>query len=242
MKTLGENWITEKTLDLEYKKYILLAYLQDVDKEFCESKLYPALAELHAHYRNALAFRESKRNMEDHFPQRLGQIDLTHFRIKYEKVLEDDAVMKEIASIVEFSIPAFEKYMNEGKKIYDLVEEQVNIFPVGVMPLHVNEGYMFLKDGKNADTKVYEYQLRLFEQPGSTYRGIYTQFMCAFSHNYVNTFESIKTDMIRSNPALPNPATYALETELVLPVEETFLPIAKRILVRYVSKNEGGIS
>lgn len=235
MKTLGDNWITEKTLDFEFKKYVLLAYLQDVDKEFGSSKLYPALAELYAHYRNALAFKESKRNLEDNFPQRLSTLDLQHFQLKYEKVLQDDAVMKEIETILDFSIPKFELYVAEGKKIYDVVEGQLNIFPVGVIPLHANEGYMFLKDGKNSDTKVYEYQIRLFEQPGEKYRGIHTQYVRSYSKNYINTFESIKIDLIRDKKDLPNPAAYAIETELVLPVEETFLPIAKRILVRYVS-------
>jgi|ERR1051326_3168919 hypothetical protein len=239
MRSLGDNWITERTLDFEYKKYVLLAYLQEVDKEFGSSKLYPALADLYGHYRNAIAFKENKKNMEDNFPQKLSALDMQQFRIKYEKILEDDAVMKEIEVILDFSIPKFEKYVAEGKKIFDTIEEQLTIFPVGVMPLNGDEGYLFLKDGKLADTKVYEYQIRLFEQPGGRYRGIHTQYVCSYTKNYVNTFESIKTDLIRTKKDLPNPAAYAVETELVLPMEETFLPIAKRILVKYVS---GGVS
>ncbi|HEY6160140.1 MAG TPA: hypothetical protein VI112_02925 [Bacteroidia bacterium] len=235
MKTLGENWITERTLDFEYKKYILLAYLQEVDKEFGSTKLYPALSELFAHYRNAVSFKESKRNMEDNFPQRLSTIDLERFKLKYEKVLEDEAVMKEIETILDFSIPKFEHYVAEGKKIYDMIEEQLNIYPVGVIPLNPNEGYFFLRNGSLKETRVYEYQIRLFEQPGERYRGIHTQFLRSYVRNYVNTFESIKTELIHDKKEMPNPATYAIETEMVLPVEETLLPIAKRILVKYVS-------
>jgi hypothetical protein len=236
MKTLGENWITEKTLDFEYKKYVLLAYLQEVEKEFGASRLYPALAELYGHYRNALSFKESKRSMEDSFPQKLSAIDMERFRLKYENVLEDEAVMKEIEIILEYSIPKFEKYVAEGKKLYDLFEEQMNIFPVGVMPLNPNEGYMFLRNGTNKETRVYEYQIRLFEQPGERYRAIHTHYVRSYVKNYVNTFEAIKTELIHDNRDLPNPAAYAIETELVLPIEETFLPVAKRILVRYVSQ------
>jgi hypothetical protein len=238
MKSLGENWITEKTLDFEYKKYLLLAWLQEVDREFGASKLYPALAELYAHYRNALSFKESKRTMEDNFPQKLSAIDMERFRLKYDNLLQDETVMKEIEVILDFSIPKFEQYMAEGKKIYDLVEEQMNIFPVGVIPLNPNEGYLFLKGGKQKETRVYEYQIRLFEQPGERFRAIHTHYLRSYMHNYVNTFESIKTELIHDNRELPNPATYAVETDLVLPVEETFLPVAKRILVRYVSENK----
>jgi hypothetical protein len=34
---------------------------------------------------------------------------------------------------------------------------------------------------------------------------------------------------------LPNPATYVIESELDIPLEETLLPIARRSLVKYVA-------
>jgi hypothetical protein len=36
----------------------------------------------------------------------------------------------------------------------------------------------------------------------------------------------------RRSPELPNPAVYALETNLAIPIRETLLPVAKRILMR----------
>lgn len=241
MRSLGENWITEKTLDFEYKKYLLLAYLQEVDREFGSGKLYPALADLYSHYRNAVSFKESKRNIEESFPQKLSSIDMENFKLKYQGLMNDENVMREIEVILDFSIPRFEQYMTEGKKIYDLVEEKMNIYPVGVMQLNTNEGYLFLVGGENKETRVYEYQIRLFEQPGERYRGIHTQFIRSYIRNFVNTNEAIKTELLHDNRELPNPATYAIETELVLPVEETFLPVAKRILVKYVSQHAKGI-
>ena len=41
MATLSENWITENHIDFEYKKYVLLGYLQKVKEHFNEQKLYP---------------------------------------------------------------------------------------------------------------------------------------------------------------------------------------------------------
>jgi hypothetical protein len=51
----------------------------------------------------------------------------------------------------------------------------------------------------------------------------------------VNTYENIKSELIRGKKDLPNPAVYSIETDLTCPVEETLLPIAKRSLVRYIS-------
>jgi hypothetical protein len=35
---------------------------------------------------------------------------------------------------------------------------------------------------------------------------------------------------------LPNPATYVVESKYILPLEETYLPIAKKKIVEQVSK------
>ena len=50
MMKLSENWITEKLVDLEYKQYILLAYLKEIKKEFQLNKLFPHFEDLKMHH------------------------------------------------------------------------------------------------------------------------------------------------------------------------------------------------
>jgi hypothetical protein len=235
MEKLSDNWITEKHIDFEYKKYVLLAYLQHVSERFDETRLYPALSELVNHYRNLKALKENKQAMFDSFPEKLTQADFNNFKLVYEKLCEDDKLMQEIESIIDFSIPQFEKYLREGKKIYDFIESKISIFPVGIVPLNAEAGYLMLKSGKNSETRVYEFQVTIFDQPTERYRGIYLQYLSSYEKTLVNTYEHIKHDLILYNKNLPNPATYVIETELVLPIEDTFLPLAKRTLVKYIS-------
>ena len=89
MDKLNENWITENHIDFEYKKYVLLAYLQHVSERFDETRLYPALSELVSHYRNVKALKENKQAMFDSFPEKLSQADLHNFKLVYEKLCED---------------------------------------------------------------------------------------------------------------------------------------------------------
>ena len=231
--SLNQNWITEKTIDFEYKKYVLLAFLKEVNENFEIKKLYPHLSELVDHYRQAVAIKENKQNLFNSFPQKMQKIDAEKFRITYEKMMENDSVMSEIESILEYSIPQFQRQLNEGKKIYDYIEEKIHISPVGLVPLYPESGYMMLNDRK--ETKVYEYQITIFEQSTERYRGIQTSYLRAYANSISNTFESIKNELIKENRNLPNPATFAIETEIELPLQETFLPIAKRSLVKYVS-------
>lgn len=234
MENLSKNWITEKYVDFEYKKYVLLAYLQYVSKNFDEAKLYPHLNELIMHYKNVVGLRENKKSLYDSFTERLLGADIKDFKLLYEKILHDDDLMQELESIITFSIPHLEKHMQEGKKIYDFIESQINISPVGIIPLSTMEGYIFLRNGKEREMRVYNYQITIFEAPDERYRGIHTTYVGSFEKNLSNTYEGIKRDVIRYNHELPNPATYVFETELQLPVEPTFLPIAKRMLVKFV--------
>jgi hypothetical protein len=235
MTKLSPHWITEKHIDFEYKKYLLLAWLQEVDRQFDQVRLYPPLAELIEHYRSAKALKDNKQQLSDSFTLRLQGLDTEKFKILYEKISKEDRLMEEIESILEFSLPRLAHYLDEGKKIYELVEKETNILPVGLVPLHSDSGYLFLKSGKNANTEVYEYEVSIFEQPEDKYRGLHTTFVTSYTSSFIHTYVSIKTDLIRANAKLPNPAVYAVETGMDIPFSETFLPVAKRLLMRSLS-------
>ena len=233
-KKLSENWITERHIDFEYKKYVLLAYLQHVSERFDEVRLYPALSELVKHYRNLVALRDQKKSLYESFPEQLNKADVQHFKLVYDKLCEDDQLMKEISSIIDFSIPQFEQQLAEGKKIYDFVESKLSIYPVGIVPLNTGAGYIILKNGEENNSVVYEYQITIFDQPTERYRAISLQYIQSYEHTLRNTYENIKHDLLLFNRSLPNPATYVIESELTLPFEDTLLPLAKRSLVKYL--------
>lgn len=236
MGELSKNWLTEKHIDFEYKKYLLLAYLQDVGKKFSATKLYPWLAELIGHYKSAIAVKENKEHLKKYFPQRLSGIN-EKGQLTFENMVSDDELMQELENIIEYAIPQFQQRVDEGKNIYDIVEDHLDLQPVGIIPLHPECGYMLLKGGKTASTNVYEYQVTFFENATEKFKAIHTHFVKSFAKNISTTFQSIKSDLVRENKRLPNPATYSIETEMALPLEETLLPIAKRMLVRYLSQH-----
>jgi hypothetical protein len=215
---------------------VLLAYLKHVDACFRATRLYPPLAELVEHYRLAKQLKENKEMLASHFPKRLKGFDAENFRLQYEAAIADDKLMSEIESILDFSLPKFEEWLNEGKQIYEFIEKEIALDTVGIIPIDRTAGYLFLKNA-TADTQVYSYSVSIFEEPDATWRGIHTQFVRMYTHSLMHTYEAIKTDLVKENRALPNPACFAAETGLNIPVDETFLPIAKRMLIREVSRD-----
>jgi hypothetical protein len=237
MKALSETWFADGYIDFELKKYTLLAYLQEVNRYFNENKLYPQLSDLIFHYNNLVAFRENKKFLQEHFPKRLNGIQLEKLQLLYQQIVEDDDMMKELESIINYSASKMKAAISNGAELYEFIEHKLTIFPIGIIPLEINEGYFFLNEGSARHTKVYQYRLSIFEKHDEKYRSIRTEFIADWQRNMVNTYENIKSELIRGKKDLPNPAVYSIETDLTCPVEETLLPIAKRSLVRYISGN-----
>jgi hypothetical protein len=235
MKALSETWFADGYIDFELKKYTLLAYLQEVNRYFNENKLYPQLSDLIFHYNNLVAFRENKKFLQEHFPKRLNGLQLEKLQLLYQQIVEDDDMMKELETIINYSASKMKSAISNGAELYEFIEEKLTIFPIGIIPLDINEGYFFLNEGKARNTKVYQYRLSIFEKHDEKYRSIRTEFIADWERNMVNTYENIKSELIRGKRDLPNPAVYSIETELTFPVEETLLPVAKRSLVRYIS-------
>jgi hypothetical protein len=234
MKTLSETWFAEGYIDFELKKYTLLAYLKEVNKYFNENKLYPQLADVIFHYNNIVAFRENKKFLQEHFPKKLTGMQLEKLQLLYEQMIADDELMQELEEIINYSAATIKNTISSGAEIYEFVEDKLVITPVGIMPLENTEGYFFLSNSSKS-TKVYQYRISIFDKHDEKYRSIRTVYVDEWQRSFVNTYESIKSELIKNRAELPNPAVYSIEAHLNFPVDETLLPIAKRSLVKYIT-------
>jgi hypothetical protein len=234
MKSLSETWFADGYIDFELKKYTLLAYLQEVNKYFDEHKLYPKLADVIFHYNNLVSFRENKKFLQEQFPKKLTGIQMQKLQLLYEQMMEDDDLMQQLEEIIHYAVSKIRTTISNGTELYEHIEEKLKISPVGIIPLEQNEGYFFLGSTISL-TRVYQYRLSIYEKHDEKFRSMRTELIDTRYRSIGNTFEHIKTQLLRTHTQLPNPAVYAIEASISLPVEETLLPIAKRSLVRYIA-------
>jgi hypothetical protein len=232
---LSETWFMEGYIDFELQKYRLLAYIQDVRKFFNQTKLYPQLSDIVAHYNNLIAFRNNKQLMQEGFPKKIDKIDADRLEVVYERMLSETELMQELEDITEFALAQMKGTINEGAEIYEFIEKQMLVEPVGIMPLYKNEGYVFLRYGGHTEVRVYNYTITIFEHKDDKYKGIKLEYLDCRTKNLANTYEQIKIDIIREIRTLPNPAVYKVEFPTTVPFAETLLPVAKRVLVRHIA-------
>jgi hypothetical protein len=234
MQTLNNEWLTNGLVDFEYKKYILLAYFKSVKQSFSKVELYPFLADMIVHYENLINLKIGKESLKNQFPQSLTGFDASKLKLIYKQMVADDEIMKELGEIVEYAIPKFKETLDEGKQIYEFVENNCEITPIGMMPLYTDEGYFFLGNS-NHDITVHRFQVMRFEDPNQKFRGINTTFVSQVSKGLGETFETLKIGLVRKFKDLPNPATYLIMSKLHFPYNATLVPIARRLLIKYIS-------
>ncbi len=236
MESLKKEWLTDGLIDFEYKKYVLLAYLKSAKESFGRVELYPFLTDLVFHYRNLLTLKENKTLIHDAFPKEFSPDSFRKLEVTYRKIIEDDAVMKEIESIVEFALPQFKSSLDEGSSIYDYVESQCELSQIGLASLYTNEGYLFISQPPQKDTDVYRYQVSIFDSVSESMRGLNTTFLKTTARSFVNSYENMKLQLLKEFAELPNPSVYLITSKLKFPYHQTLMPIAKRLLIKHISK------
>lgn len=235
MAHLSNDWLTDGLIDFEYKKYILLSYLKRVKKYFNKVELYPFMADLVFHYRQLLEFRNSHTNLLNNFPKELSGIDSDNLKLIYKRIAEDDDLMKELEEIVNYAVPMFKNSLEEGKEIYEFVESQCELSPIGLLPLYTDEGYFFISQEPKKETMIYRYQLTVLEGSNESFRGIHVTLVDTIIRNLGQTYENVKSGLIKKFKELPNPATFLILSKIQVPHKPTLVPVAKRLLVKYIS-------
>lgn len=228
------DWAFSPALDLELKHYTLLAYLQRVRRRFGERKLYPHLEELRLHIEELMLLRERMKQVESALPGELLGFDPR----TGEAITEagpKDAHLGIVEEVIDLALPNLRETLVEGTGLRHEIAGRIQFAPVGVLPLHAQEGWLLLH--APAEIRVYGYELALLRAVEETVAvgRVRTRYVTTYSTGLRNTHERIKLDLLHAHRSIPNPAVFAFVTDLSLPHVETFMPLAKQLVYEMVA-------
>src|ERR1700757_329354 len=212
MTPLTKNWLTENHIDFEYKKYLVLGYLQDVAQSYKSNELYPFLGDVIEHYRNLKQVKENADQIKKGFFKDLKAIDWQKMELLYKTENPGNEIIQELEQIIDFSLPLFFEKIMDGKKIYDFVEKHLSLNAVGITPLRTTEGYIFINQEEKKEVYVYQYRISAIGQAHEQLKQLITRFVSTYSQSIGGTMENIKTHLISTHKELPNPAVYAVNS------------------------------
>jgi hypothetical protein len=225
------HWITEGAWDAETKQYLLLAWLQKVKREFDETRLYPALAALIAQHQHLATLRDSNLAFTAQWKGELKHFDFEKMQLVYANPAEREAFNDTLNALLDFALPRIQSAIDDGKSIYDFVEGHVELMPVGLVPLYLNEGYLLVYSSVAHELLAYRYQRSLLELDDDRVQQLQLELVERRPKSVFETFEQVKLKLIQRFRELPNPATFLIDSKLAFPLNETLLPIARRRLL-----------
>ncbi|MEM1042673.1 MAG: hypothetical protein AAGI91_08600 [Bacteroidota bacterium] len=212
--------------DEESTRYRVLHGLQEARRAFGENAVYPHLADLiHLH--------EAMQEVADGSDALRGRgqitgIDLNQGTLRYEP-MDEPAFLFE--TLIAWASPLVEEVIEEGRAIFDFVDEHTEVEAVGIVPSYQDEGYLLVPD--SGVVRILRYAVSIFTRHDERFRSLRTAAVGTASADA--QAHDLKQRLVAEHPDLPAPATYRLATDLDFPVEATILPVAKRKLLQYLA-------
>lgn len=232
MAHLANNWFTQHPVDAEHKRYILLGFLKKLRGDFERHALYPGLGELQFHYQNLMELRAKRELLIANFPKQLQGLQAADLKLVYEHILSDDDLFVELERIIQQSLPLMESSLRFGSAVYEELEEQIEMEPVGVHSLYQHEGYLFLQLKNNSNLFIYRYQLSRLHLQQAAHLSLETRFLQQVQCSLSETVNHWKSVLVKTYNELPNPSVYLFTAGKNMPIKSAYLPIAKRLLMK----------
>jgi hypothetical protein len=236
MTPLTLDVFTGAVHDIERTQYQVLAGLKRAHDAFEEQRIYPYLGRLVKLYRSLETIIDRSERFRSARTGQIAEIDLENETIEYEWPEIDADKMSDVEDLMRWALPRVQDAIEEGKAVYEHVENSVELETVGIVPSYVQEGYLMVPDREEQQLHVLRYTLSIFTDEDERYRSLKTEHCKTVRQEGVDVAPgSIKMELIEERDDLPNPATYCFQTDRVFPYQETLLPVAKRRFIRYLS-------
>lgn len=235
MKNTTIDIFTSTIEDQELSEYKILAALKYYSEQLHRNLLYPSFAELIDINNLLMDIVSQKMSYHKMRAQEKLTSDL-EFKNSVSENDDDQYDNPEISNLFDlviWTVPRLREVLNEGVAIYDFVESQASIEEVGSIPSHITDGYFLISDHQIKEIHVFKFKLSNNSHSVVPMKSLKTTYVDSAENAALDISpESIKEDLIKRYPELPDPATYFIRVDVDMPFTETILPVVKRKMMK----------
>ena len=238
MKT---DWIFQEPIDLEHKQYVLLDYLQKLDKNLNNLKLYPQFQEISLHLASINLLIEKGqyltlgRQLKDPDDEILisDLIPVNCPLLTQEEILE-------VYNVCKYSTENLKDYFNHAKAIWDIVNDTVSIEVVqNPKNIEPKQGLFFLEYKEK--TYLYEFIIKQIKKD-SVETKCHIKRICECPKGiFDEKLKEIKKPLIKNlqdEEVHGNLIVFTVNHNNNYPLKETLLPIVKRKIMNYMIQSK----
>lgn len=218
--------------DMESAQFQILAHLKTYYDEFRHTRLYPALADLIDLTKTLEGILQEQAGLEHRLPHELKTIDWVNQKLVFEPIPVPSGDVERVLDLIRWALPRIYAAIEEGRRVYDFVDENLHLEEVGLMPMYREEGYAFIPEHRASLLHLLKYEVSLFTAEHCRFRTIKTRLLKSLKQQFIQLSpEYLKLQLVEEHHELPNPATFQFATDFDFPYAETILPVAKRKLI-----------
>lgn len=232
---LSINTFIRAVDDSERTRFEILSGLKSIRTNFHHNRIFPDLSGLIELFESLQSITQSAEKLRTNAHRSIKDLNLEERKVIYDETPINDNDFEQIRDLIFWALPQIQDAIEEGKTMFEFVDENLALEVVGILPSYLEEGYVFIPDNTSSVLHLIKYELSIFTGADERYRSLKTSVIKSLRQSPIKQpVQSIKLDLMQEFPALPNPATYSFETDLEFPFHETILPVAKRRLLRYL--------
>lgn len=134
--------------------------------------------------------------------------------------------------LARWAMPRIVEAIEEGRALYEFAAEHAALAAVGLVPPYRDEGYLVFQ-GESTSVRALRYRISALTGRDGRYRSLRT-VPVDVALDPLAPPQTWKAALAATSPDLPAPATFRLDADFDLPLDETLLPVAKRKLLGLV--------
>lgn len=238
---MDTNWIFHEPIDFEHKQYVLLGYLQKVQKNLNKLKLYPNFQQISLHLANINLVIEKgqyvtlNRQIKDPDDEILIS-DLAPLNVPIFSKEELDELFK----ICLYSSEKLKEEFNQAKAIWEIANDSISIEVIQNKNATSKKQGLFYIENDDKFT-LYEFIVKPIKKNAVETKNLVKKVCVSENNTFEGCFSGIKTPLIKNledENVHKNLILFKVVHTNQFPIKETLLPIAKRKVMNYINQSK----
>lgn len=238
---MNTNWAFQEPIDFEHKQYVLLDYLQKIDKNLERLKLYPNFQSLSLHLANINLLIEKGQflTMTRELSDPDDEILISDLVANSIPTFESEDII-EIYNVCRYANEQIQDFFNQAKAIWEVANDSISVTPIlNKKQIEPKQGLFFI-NFKGIDY-LYEFIVKNIKKDSNDTKCLIKRICSCKTEEYQEKLKTVK------NPLIKNLNKEGVYQKLILfrvnhnddlPLKETLLPIAKRKIMNYVIQSK----
>ncbi|RMG81281.1 MAG: hypothetical protein D6707_05020 [Bacteroidetes bacterium] len=217
-------------IDLEYRKYMVLAKVSAAEKALQEKRIYPEYLELKKEYSLLESLLGNIRAFMDDMPKYIESVSLQEQKMVKKAKEKGEGWIEDIAGFADKALNYIKPKLKEAEELKETFYQEINISDIGVCVNYKNEGYLFVRNEKDKKIEVYRYKWNVLPGEDEPAEEHFVKVLEKPLSKMTNLAD-VKLEVIKQNPDFPVPQTYWVESEEPLPIKPTLLPLSRQKII-----------